>query len=216
MQTGYIYINTNTDGYIKCNICNTEHLIYSGKFFNHIKKKHNILSITEYYYMFNKIDMCIICGKENKKIVNWNYEKLNTCDNHKCQKLYRNKQVSIAQKRIVKEGKHSFQLGAENTSKRNIKLAKEGKHPLQRKDVRDKARERRIKMNKENIGNSYSDKRNTKISESLKKYLNNLSNGDMKKRIDIWQRRLSTDINERINIADNDCNFKGIERVLNG
>jgi hypothetical protein len=90
-------------------MCNETHDEKSGKFFKHIRNKHNLSSKSEYYYMTHDSDLCDVCKVENKEVRTWSFEKYDTCKNEECKTINSNTKKRNGQINLYKNGDGNFQ-----------------------------------------------------------------------------------------------------------
>ena len=184
-----------------CIICNETHAEKSGAFLKHIKREHNLSSVTEYYYSININDPCIICNKDNKTIKNWSLLKLETCSNKECIEKHRTNKISKAQHQLYNIGKGQFQrqeLRDKNT-KTMAEMALKGIHPFQNIELKQKLKikllirnntnnpmknkETAKKMAESSKGKILSDSHKQNIGKGLSAYLSSLSTEDFATRM---------------------------------
>ncbi len=183
-----------------CKTCIKTFDTSSGKMLKHIKT-HGFLSITDYFYSFNELDMCCVCNNRVKIIKNWRFEKKNTCADSQCILKNSNLKKSIGAKKLVLSGKHNFQkeevienhvkrtkeafrnwthgaLKPENIKKNSERLTLRNltNNPMKDKKIAEK-------MSISSTGKILTEEHKNNISIGMLNYLNSLTDEESKNRI---------------------------------
>jgi hypothetical protein len=200
---------------MECNFCNLNFDTKTGKFLIHLRKEHNIQSVTDYYYSYKENNICYICSTNNRQIIDWKFTLSETCADSCCIEKNRRNKISEAQKKLSDNGKNNFQQPEvrEKSLESIRKLKEEGNLYCQRGEVKLKLsiqttkrnlqnnpmkdEDNRKKMSASSMGKEFSAEHKHNISEGLKKYLSSLTDEELRERMDN-SRKLSVNIDKEI------------------
>jgi hypothetical protein len=196
-----------------CKICGKEFRIRGGVFATHIKKVHGITSYEDYYYMFNKEDLCVICNTRRKKFLGRKQQE--TCNSKECGKKRISNGVKKYQTSLVELGLNNLQQESTKINKRlkMEEMCRNGELWRQSDEGRKSSSDHFTKMNKENNpmwkdenrknmslrkkGIPLSEPHKNSISKGLSKYLESLSDEEFEERMRNTYNR-NCDIDEEL------------------